>query len=75
MVWVYSKDGLNAAAADSRGQGGQLPTLEKKKVGKTIFLPTYLREEALWHRIPYQINCVQQAISSGGVTIAAMVAD
>ena len=54
-------------AADSRGQGGQLPTLRKKKVGKTMFLPTYLREEAPWHRIPQQMNSVQQIIFSGGV--------
>ena len=33
---------LRTVAADSRGRGGQLPTLGKKKVGKTMFLPTYL---------------------------------
>ena len=42
-----------AVAADSRGQGGQLPTLGKKKVGKTMFLPTYFKRRPFGtgHRI------------------------
>ena len=52
-----------------------MPTLGKKKVGKTMFLPTYLQEEALWHRVPHQMNSVYQAIFSGGVPIAARVAN
>ena len=58
----------DAVAADSKGQSGQFLTLEKK-MGETIFLPTYLPEEALLHPIPHQTNCVQQDIFSGGVTI------
>ena len=66
---------LKAVAADSRGQGGQLPTLGKKKVGKTMFLPTYLREEALWHRIPHESDSVQQVIFSSGVPIGSGAPD
>ena len=57
-------------AADSRGKVGSCPPW-KKESGQDCVSATYLREEALGHRISHQRNCVQQAIFSGGVTIGA----